>query len=116
MDVDSFNRETLAQMNMPKELAMRHRTPHFNHVFTGESYESGYYGYMWADVLTADAAEAFAEAPRGFYDKEVAKRMGEILFAPRNTQDPADAYRAFRRRDAKVNALMRNSGFPECKQ
>jgi len=63
---------------------------------------------MWADVLTADAAEAFTESPGGFYDKEVSKRMVKILFAPRNTQDPAEAYRAFRGRDANINHLMRD--------
>ena len=85
MDVDRFERETLADMNMPEDLVMRHPSPHFNHVFRSEGYATGYYGYMWADVLTADASEAFAEAPGGFYDKDVAKRMVETLFAQRNT-------------------------------
>ena len=67
---------------------------------------------MWADVLTADAAEAFAEAPGGFYDKDVAKRLVDNLFAPRNAVDPAEAYRNFRGRDAKIEALMRDRGFP----
>ncbi|WP_341225681.1 M3 family metallopeptidase [uncultured Arcticibacterium sp.] len=111
LDVDSFERETLENINMPKELVMRHRSPHFNHVFRGEGYATAYYGYMWADVLTADAAEAFAEAPGGFYDKELAKKMKEILFAPRNTEDPAEAYRRFRGRDATIDALMRDRGF-----
>jgi peptidyl-dipeptidase Dcp len=64
-------------------------------------------------VLTADAAEAFAEAPGGFYDADVAKRLVENLFAIRNAVDPADAYRAFRGRDAEIGALMRKRGFPE---
>ncbi|AWW00295.1 M3 family metallopeptidase [Arcticibacterium luteifluviistationis] len=111
LDVDSFERETLESINMPKELVMRHRSPHFNHVFRGEGYATAYYGYMWADVLTADAAEAFAEAPGGFYDKDLAKKMKDILFAPRNTEDPAEAYRRFRGRDATIDALMRDRGF-----
>jgi peptidyl-dipeptidase Dcp len=112
IDVDKFERETLSELKMPKELVMRHRTPHFGHVFSGEGYATAYYGYMWADVLTSDASEAFAEAPGGFYDKEVAERLVTYLFAPRNSIDPADAYRMFRGRDAKIEALMRDRGFP----
>ncbi|MDN4501250.1 M3 family metallopeptidase [Alteromonadaceae bacterium BrNp21-10] len=112
VDVDAFERETLASLNMPKEMVMRHRTPHFGHAFSSEGYSAGYYGYMWAEVLTSDAAEAFAEAPGGFYDKDVAAKLVEHLFSVRNAVDPADAYRAFRGRDAQVEALMRDRGFP----
>ena len=112
IDVDKFERETLADLKMPSELPMRHRTPHFGHVFSGEGYATAYYGYMWADVLTADASEAFAEAPGGFYDKDVAKKLVDYLFSPRNSIDPAEAYRLFRGRDAKIEALMRDRGFP----
>ena len=109
---DQFERDALKALDMPSEIVMRHRSPHFGHIFSGEGYSAGYYGYMWADVLTADAAEAFAEAPGGFYDKEVAKRLVDNLFAVRNAVDPAEAYRAFRGRDAKIEALMRDRGFP----
>ena len=112
IDVDKFERETLAALKMPKELPMRHRTPHFGHVFSGEGYATAYYGYMWADVLTSDASEAFAEAPGGFYDKDMAEKLVKYLFAPRNSIDPAEAYRLFRGRDAKIEALMRDRGFP----
>lgn len=112
IDVDQFERETLDELKMPKELPMRHRTPHFGHVFSGEGYATAYYGYMWADVLTSDASEAFAEAPGGFYDKELATKAVELLFAPRNAMDPAEAYRKFRGRDANIEALMRDRGFP----
>jgi peptidyl-dipeptidase Dcp len=112
IDPDKFERETLAAMNMPKEIVMRHRTPHFGHVFSGEGYATAYYGYLWADVLTSDAAEAFQEAPGGFYDKEVAAKLEKYLFAPRNAMDPAEAFRLFRGRDAKIDALMRDRGFP----
>ncbi len=115
IDVDAFEKETLAELKMPKEVVMRHRTPHFGHVFSGEGYATAYYGYMWADVLTADAAEAFAEAPGGFYDKEVAKKLVKYLFAPRNAMDPAEAFKKFRGRDAKIEALMRDRGFPVSK-
>ena len=112
IDPDAFEREALAELEMPDEIVMRHRSPHFSHIFSGEGYSAGYYGYMWADVLTADAAEAFEEAPGGYYDEELAKSLVDNLFAVRNSVDPADAYRAFRGRDAEMEALMRDRGFP----
>ena len=112
IDPDTFEREQLKQLDMPEEVVMRHRSPHFGHVFSSEGYAAAYYGYMWAEVLTADAAEAFLEAPGGFYDKEVGARLVKYLFSVRNAMDPAEAYRKFRGRDAKVDALMRDRGFP----
>ena len=112
MDVGSFEKETLAELKMPKELPMRHRSPHFGHVFSGEGYATAYYGYMWADVLTADASEAFAQATGGYYDKELSDKLVKYLFAPRNSIDPNEAFRLFRGRDANVNALLRARGFP----
>ena len=111
MDVGDFEKETLAALDMPKELPMRHRTPHFGHVFSGEGYATAYYGYMWADVLTADAAEAFTESKGGFYDEDMANKLVKYLFAPRNAIDPAKAYLLFRGRDAQIEALMRDRGF-----
>jgi peptidyl-dipeptidase Dcp len=110
IDPDIFERETLAAMDMPREIVMRHRTPHFLHVFASDGYSAGYYSYLWADVLTADAAEAFHEAG-GLYDREVAERLREHVFSVGNTIDPAEGYRAFRGRDARVEALMRDRGF-----
>lgn len=112
IDMETFEEETLDALGMPDEIVMRHRTPHFGHVFSGEGYATGYYGYLWADVLTADAAEAFEEAPGGFYDADVAQKLVKFLFAPRNAMDPAEAYRMFRGRDAAIDALMRDRGFP----
>ena len=112
IDADKFERETLAALNMPEQIVMRHRSPQFGHIFSSEGYASSYYGYMWAEVLTSDAAEAFAEAPDGFYDADVAAKLVEHLFSVRNAVDPSEAYRAFRGRDAKVEALMRDRGFP----
>lgn len=111
MDVGVFEKETLDALKMPKELPMRHRTTHFGHVFSGEGYATAYYGYMWADVLTADAAEAFTESEGGFYDEDMANKLVKYLFAPRNSIDPAEAYRLFRGRDAQIEALMRDRGF-----
>lgn len=107
-----FEKETLTALGMPKEIVMRHRSPHFGHVFSSEGYATAYYGYMWADVLTSDAAEAFEQAPGGFYDDEMADKLVKYLFAPRNAMDPSEAYRLFRGRDATIDALMRDRGFP----
>ncbi len=112
IDPDAFERDTLTSMGMPTQVVMRHRTPQFGHVFSGEGYAAAYYGYMWAEVLTSDAAEAFAEAEGGFYDKDVAAKLVKHLFSVRNAVDPAEAYRAFRGRDARIDALMRDRGFP----
>ncbi|MBZ9778357.1 M3 family metallopeptidase [Psychroflexus sp. CAK8W] len=116
IDPKTFEKETLDDLGMPKELVMRHRSPHFGHVFSGEGYATGYYGYLWADVLTSDAAEAFAEAEGGFYDETLSNKLVEFLFAPRNAIDPAEAYRLFRGKDAEIDALMRDRGFPVPKE
>ncbi len=112
IEPDAFEKNELRKLDMPEELVMRHRSTQFGHVFSGEGYAAAYYGYMWAEVLTADAAEAFAEAPGGFYDKAMADKLVKYLFSVRNAMEPAQAYREFRGRDAKVDALMRDRGFP----
>lgn len=89
---------------------MRHRTPQFLHVFGSDGYSAGYYSYLWSDVLTADAFGAFVEG-KGPYDKAVAERLRKNIFSIGNTKDPAEAYRSFRGRDPKVDALMKKRGF-----
>ncbi len=111
IDPDAFERETQKELGMPKEIVMRHRTPHFQHIFAGDAYSAGYYSYLWSDALTADAAEVFKEAG-GFYDKAVAKRLFESVMSVGDTIDPADGFRAFRGRDVDTNALLRKRGFP----
>ncbi|HWE23526.1 MAG TPA: M3 family metallopeptidase [Myxococcales bacterium] len=111
IDPRRFERETLAALGMPSELVMRHRTPQFAHVFSGDGYSAGYYSYLWSDTLSADAYEAFLEG-KGPYDKAVAKRLHDDVFSVGNKVDPADGYRAFRGRDAGIAALMRKRGFP----
>jgi len=110
IDPDAFERETLAQLGMPKEIVMRHRTPQFLHVFANDGYSAGYYSYLWSDVITADAFGAFVEG-KGPYDKAVAERLRKYVFSVGNTVDPAEAYRSFRGRDPKVDALMKKRGF-----
>jgi len=111
IDPDAFERDTLTALGMPSEIVMRHRTPQFGHVFSGDGYSAGYYSYLWSDTLSADAWEAFTEAG-GPYDKAVAKRLRDDVFSAGNTVDPAEAYRAFRGRDPGIAALMRKRGFP----
>jgi peptidyl-dipeptidase Dcp len=111
IDPRAFERETLAALGMPTEIVMRHRIPHFSHLFAGDAYSAGYYSYLWSDTLTADAWEAFTGAG-GPWDREVAGRLVRHVFAAGNTVDPAEAYRAFRGRDPGIAALMRKRGFP----
>ncbi len=111
IDPRRFEKETLAALGMPDEIVMRHRTPQFGHVFSGDGYSAGYYSYLWSDTLSADAWEAFVEAG-GPYDKAVAKRLHDDVFSVGNTMDPADGYRTFRGRDPDIGALMRKRGFP----
>lgn len=111
IDPDGFERDMLTKLGMPKEIVMRHRTPQFGHIFSSDSYSAGYYSYLWADVITADAFEAFVEAGSP-YDKTVAKNLKDKIFSIGNTMDPGEAYRNFRGRDAKIDALMKDRGFP----
>ncbi len=111
IDPDAFERQALAELGMPKEIVMRHRTPQFGHIFAGDGYSAGYYSYLWSDTLTADAWEAFQQGG-GAYDKAMAKRLRDNVFAVGNTVDPADGYRAFRGKDPEIAALMRKRGFP----
>lgn len=115
IDADAFERETLAELGMPKEIVMRHRTPHFGHVFSSDAYSAGYYSYLWSDVITADAFGAFVEG-KGPYDAKVAERLRQYVFSVGNTVDPAEGYRGFRGRDPKVEALMKKRGFPVAEQ
>jgi peptidyl-dipeptidase Dcp len=111
IDPAMFEREELAKLGMPEEVVMRHRTPQFAHVFSGNSYSAGYYSYLWSEVLDHDAFEAFLEAG-GPYDKAVAKRLRDTVMSVGNTVDPAIAYRAFRGRGPEVSAYLRAKGFP----
>lgn len=111
IDPREFESRTLADLGMPKEMVMRHRTPHFLHLFSDDGYSAAYYSYLWADALTADAAEAFAE--RGsFFDEELAKRLHDDVLSVGDTVDPAEGFRAFRGRDVDTQALLRKRGFP----
>jgi peptidyl-dipeptidase Dcp len=111
VDADGFEKSALADIGMPPQIVLRHRLPHFSHMFSSEGYAAGYYNYIWADTLSADAAEAFAEAPGGFYDKALAEKLLADVLSVGNTLEPGEAYRRFRGRDAGIDALMRDRGF-----
>jgi peptidyl-dipeptidase Dcp len=115
VDVDEFERTTLASLGMPPEMVMRHRTPQFAHIFSSDAYSAGYYSYLWAEVLDHDAFEAFIEAG-GPYDKNVAKRLHDDIMAVGNSVDPGQAYRNFRGSDPKIDGLLRARGFAPAKQ
>jgi peptidyl-dipeptidase Dcp len=110
-DVDAFERETLARIGMPAELVMRHRLPHFNHLFSSDAYSAGYYSYLWSETMDADSWAAFEEAGN-VWDPALAARFNQVLLSTGNETDRAEAYRAFRGRDPDVNALLRKRGFP----
>jgi peptidyl-dipeptidase Dcp len=110
IDPEQFERHTMQELGMPAEIVMRHRPTQFGHLFTGEGYSAGYYSYLWADTLTADAAEAFVAAG-SFYDKTLAKRLLEFVLSVGNSIPPDVAFKNFRGRDADVSALMRSRGF-----
>ncbi|WP_281309635.1 M3 family metallopeptidase [Flavobacterium flavigenum] len=111
IDPKKFEKETLDALHMPSEIVMRHRIPQFGHIFSGDGYSAGYYSYLWADVINADAWEAFTEG-KGPYDKAVAKRLYETVFSVGNTIDQEKAYENFRGRAPKSDALMRARNFP----
>lgn len=116
IDPKQFEKETLAQLNMPSEIVMRHRIPQFGHIFSGDDYAAGYYGYLWADAISADATEAFTVDGKGLYDKEVAKRLLDNVFSIGNTIDPEVAYKVFRGKASTSDALMRARNFTVSKK
>jgi len=110
IDPGNFEAGTLSRIGMPDEIVMRHRPPHFAHIFSGGGYAAGYYSYMWSEVLDADAFEAFEEAG-DIFDPAIAKRLRETIYAAGGSRDPADAYKAFRGRLPSPDALLRKRGF-----
>jgi peptidyl-dipeptidase Dcp len=110
-DPATFERDALARIGMPREIALRHRLPHFDHLFGSDSYSAGYYSYLWSDVMATDTWQAFLEAS-GPWDQDVAQRFRTHILSQGNATDRADAYRRFRGRDPDVRALFEDRGFP----
>ena len=112
LDVSDFERKRLDVIQMPSEIVMRHRLPHFQHLFSGGGYAAAYYSYMWSEVLDADAFEAFKETGNAF-DPGTAKRLRDFIYSAGNLRDPAEAYMAFRGRLPTVDALLRKRGLTD---
>ena len=110
-DPDAFERETLTEIGMPKEIVMRHRLPQFNHLFSSDAYSAGYYSYLWSETMDADTWAAFEEAGSP-WDQETAERFRSILLATGNETDRKEAYRKFRGRDPEVKYILKKRGFP----
>ncbi len=111
-DVQAFEREELSKIGMPAEISMRHRPQQFGHIFSGDHYASGYYSYMWSEVMDADAFGAFEEAGN-IFDPAVAKRLHDDIYSSGGSRDPEDAYVAFRGREPEPDALLRRRGLLE---
>src|SRR3984885_230193 len=112
VDVRAFERQELEKIGMPAEISMRHRPQQFGHIFSGDHYASGYYSYMWSEVMDADAFGAFEEAG-DIFDPAVAKRLHDDIYSSGGSRDPEDAYIAFRGREPEPDALLRRRGLLE---
>jgi peptidyl-dipeptidase Dcp len=106
--VARFEQEFLERIGMPREIGLRHRLAHFQHLFAGGGYAAGYYAYLWAEVLDADGFAAFTEAGNVF-DPALAGRLKDIYSAG-DTREPMELYRAFRGREPKIDSLLDQRG------
>ncbi|MBA3462366.1 MAG: M3 family metallopeptidase [Deltaproteobacteria bacterium] len=111
IDAKAFEKDMRAKIKAPAQVALRHRLPQFNHLFTSDAYSAGYYSYLWSETMDADTREAFKEAGDVF-DKATADKMRKYILAPGNSTDRTEAYRQFRGRDPDVKALLEKRGFP----
>ncbi len=109
LDVLAFEADALKRIAMPVEISMRHRSPHFAHIFSGDSYAAGYYSYLWSEVLDADAFDAFREAG-DIFDPDVAARLRKFVYGAGNLRDPGEAYIGFRGRLPSIDPLLRQRG------
>ncbi len=108
-DGKAFEATVLEGIGMPDSIAMRHATPHFQHVFSGDGYSAGYYSYMWSEVMDADAFTAFEETGNAF-DADTARRLASSIYSAGGRQDPEEAYIAFRGKLPGVDALLEGRG------
>jgi peptidyl-dipeptidase Dcp len=112
LDVAAFERAALDKIGMPREIVMRHRTPHFSHIFSGDGYSAGYYSYLWSEVLDADAFAAFREAG-DIFDPETAGRLHDFIYAAGGRRAPDEAYKSYRGRLPTIDALLAKRGLVE---
>src|SRR5213079_1115873 len=111
LDIDAFEREFAAKVELPPEIGLRHRPAHFQHLFAGNGYAAGYYAYLWAEVLDADGFAAFTEAGDPF-DPALAARL-RAIYSAGDTEDPMTLYRAFRGREPEITPLLAQRGLSE---
>jgi peptidyl-dipeptidase Dcp len=110
IDVLAFEQSELARLGMPETIVMRHRTPHFQHIFSGDGYSAGYYSYLWSEILDADGFEAFEETGDVF-DPQLAKRLYDFVYSAGYSRSPDEAFEGFRGRAPAPEALLRKRGF-----
>ncbi|KAL9185279.1 hypothetical protein ACHAXT_003056 [Thalassiosira profunda] len=108
-DLSKFEKDYLASQDMPKGIIMRHRPAHFQHLFASSSYASGYYVYLWAQVLDCDVFGAFKETGNVF-DAATAKRCKELIYSSGNTKPPQELFRAFRGREPDATFMLKDRG------
>ncbi|UGY19725.1 M3 family metallopeptidase [Bradyrhizobium septentrionale] len=111
-DIRAFEQKELEKIGMPAEISLRHRPTQFGHIFSGDHYASGYYSYMWSEVMDADAFGAFEEAG-DIFDPATAKRLHDDIYSSGGSRDPEEAYVAFRGREPEPDALLRRRGLLE---
>lgn len=114
IDIAEFEKKVAAELGMPAELTFRYRSPYFKHIFGSDGYASGYYTYLWAEVLDTDGFELFKE--KGVFDAETARKFKENVLEMGGSEDPMKLYINFRGHAPSVDALLRNRGLaPETK-
>ncbi len=107
-DVAAFEKQVAEELGMPAELTFRYRSPYFKHIFGSDGYASGYYTYLWAEVLDSDGFELFKE--KGIFDPETARKFKENVLEKGGSEDPMVLYVNFRGKEPSVDALLRNRG------
>ena len=114
IDVDKFEKQVAAKLNMPSQIAYRYRSPYFKHIFGSDGYASGYYTYLWAEVLDTDGFELFSE--KGIFDPATARSFKENILEMGGSEDPMELFVRFRGHEPSVDALLRNRGLAPKKQ
>jgi peptidyl-dipeptidase Dcp len=108
-DIAEFERKELERLGIPQGIVMRHRPAHFQHLFASSYYAAGYYVYLWAEVLDADAFAAFEESG-DIFDPEVSRKAREYIYSSGNTVAPDELFRSFRGRDPEINFMLKKKG------
>ncbi|MGI9352006.1 MAG: M3 family metallopeptidase [Rhizobiaceae bacterium] len=108
-NINDIEEKILREIGMPREITMRHRTPHFAHVFSGDGYSAGYYSYMWSEVMDADAYQAFREAG-DIFDRTISAKLHDFIYSAGGSRDPAELYVEFRGKMPEIDALLEGRG------